>query len=292
MGSVFKLLTAAMALDSGVVKLTESFDVADPIRVGGFTINDYKPKGSVLTVPEVMIHSSNIGTVHMVERVGKELQQRYLGDFGLLEPASIELGEVGSPLVPRPWREISMMTVSYGHGLSVTPLQLVTAMSSVVNGGVLKSATLLKRPANQPVGGQRVISPETSEKVSWLMREVVTKGTGKFADAKGYLVGGKTGTADKLVNGRYSDNARIASFIGAFPMDDPRYVIFAMVDEPKGLKRTYGYATGGWVAAPVVGRVVERAAPLLGVSRRTYEVAAPPSAGLLLEASADGATAH
>ena len=292
MGSVFKLLTAAMALDSGVVKLTESFNVADPIRVGGFTINDYKPKGQVLTVPEVMIHSSNIGTVHMVERVGKELQQRYLGDFGLLEPTSIELGEVGSPLVPRPWREISMMTVAYGHGLSVTPLQLVTAMSSVVNGGMLKPATLLKRPANQPVGGQRVISPETSEKVSWLMREVVTKGTGKFANAKGYLVGGKTGTADKLVNGRYSDNARIASFIGAFPMDDPRYVIFAMVDEPKGLKRTYGYATGGWVAAPVVGRVVERAAPLLGVSRRTYEVAAPPSAGLLLEASADGATAH
>jgi cell division protein FtsI (penicillin-binding protein 3) len=124
------------------------------------------------------------------------------------------------------------------------------------------------------------------------MRQVVTQGTGKFANAKGYLVGGKTGTADKLINGRYSDNARIASFIGAFPMDDPRYVIFAMVDEPKGLKRTYGYATGGWVAAPVVGRVVERIAPLLGVSRRTYEVAAPPAAGLMLEASANGATAH
>ena len=292
MGSVFKLLTAAMALDSGVVELTESFNVAKPIRVGGFTINDYKPKGDTLTVPEVMIHSSNIGTVHMIERVGKELQQRYLGDFGLLEAASIELPEVGSPLVPRPWREINMMTVSYGHGLSVSPLQLVTAMSAVVNGGQLKTATLLKRPENQPVGGERVISPETSETVSWLMRQVVTQGTGKFANAKGYLVGGKTGTADKLINGRYSDNARIASFIGAFPMDDPRYVIFAMVDEPKGLKRTYGYATGGWVAAPVVGRVVERIAPLLGVSRRTYEVAAPPAAGLMLEASANGATAH
>ncbi len=292
MGSVFKLLTAAMALDSGVVKVSESFDVAKPIRVGGFTINDYKPKGPELTLPEVMIHSSNIGTVHMIERVGKELQQRYLGDFGLLDAASIELPEVGSPLVPRPWREINMMTVSYGHGLSVSPLQLVTAMSAVVNGGQRKTATLLKRPENQPVGGERVISPETSDTVNWLMRQVVTQGTGKFANAKGYLVGGKTGTADKLINGRYSDNARIASFIGAFPMDDPRYVIFAMVDEPKGLKRTYGYATGGWVAAPVVGRVVERMAPLLGVSRRTYEVAAPPAAGLLLEASANGATAH
>jgi cell division protein FtsI (penicillin-binding protein 3) len=292
MGSVFKLLTAAMALDTGAVELTDSFNTSKPIKIARFTINDYKPKGPELTVPEIMIHSSNIGTVHMVERVGIETQQRYLGDFGLLEPAAIELPEVGAPLVPRPWREISMMTVSYGHGLSVSPLQLVSAMSAVVNGGLRKPATLLKRPGNQPVGGERVISPETSEQVSWLMRQVVTKGTGKYADAKGYLVGGKTGTADKLRGGRYAEDARIASFIGAFPMDNPRYVIFAMVDEPKGIKRTYGYATGGWVAAPVVGRVVERAAPLLGISRRTYEVAAPAAAGLLLEASADGATSH
>jgi cell division protein FtsI (penicillin-binding protein 3) len=166
-------------------------------------------------------------------------------------------------------------------------------MATVVNGGIQKPMTLLRRPPNKPVGGERVLKAETSEKVRWLMRQVVVEGTGKFANAKGYRVGGKTGTSDKLRGGRYSDNARIASFVGAFPMDNPRYVVFAMVDEPKGLKRTYGYATGGWVAAPVVGNVVERIAPLLGVARRDLELPAPRELGPLLEAKADaGQTTH
>lgn len=293
MGSVFKVFTAAMALDSGRVAITDSFDVSKPIRIARFTINDYKPKGRALSVPEILIYSSNIGTVHMVEQVGSELQQRYLGALGLLEPISIELPEVGSPLVPLPWREINMMTVSYGHGLSVSPLQLAGAMATVVNGGIQKPMTLLRRPPNKPIGGERVLKADTSEKVRWLMRQVVVEGTGKFANAKGYMVGGKTGTSDKLRGGRYSDDARIASFVGAFPMDNPRYVVFAMVDEPKGLKRTYGYATGGWVAAPVVGNVVGRIAPLLGVARRDQEPPAPRELGPLLEAKADaGQTTH
>ena len=271
MGSVFKIFTTAMALDSHAVALDDAFDVRKPIRVSRFTIRDFKPKNRDLSVPEVFIYSSNIGTVQMAMAAGTAEQQRFLDSLGLMRPAAIELPEVGSPLMPEKWREINTMTISYGHGLAVSPVQLVRAVGAIVNGGELRPTTLLKRQPGELVVGSRVIGEETSKVMRWLMRMVVTHGTGRKSDANGYQVGGKTGTADKIAGRRYARNARIASFVGAFPMDKPRYVVFAMVDEPKGIKETYGYATGGWVAAPVVKAVVERVAPLLGVLPRPEE---------------------
>jgi len=268
MGSVFKIFTTAMALDEGVVTLEDGYDVRQPIRVSRFTISDYHPKNRWLTVPEIFMYSSNIGTVHMAMDAGTPAQQAFLKRVGLLQPASVELAEVGEPLVPSPWREINTMTISYGHGLAVSPLQLTSAVATVINGGTEARATLLKQDPQEQADQRRIIAAATSEKMRQLMRLVVVNGTGRKADAKGYVVGGKTGTADKPVDGRYARNARIASFVGAFPMDDPRYVVFAMVDEPKPTKETFGYATGGWVAAPLAGRLVERIGPLLGVAPR------------------------
>jgi cell division protein FtsI (penicillin-binding protein 3) len=287
MGSVFKIFTTAMALETGTVGLNDGYDVSKPIRVSRFTINDFKPKKRWLSVPEIFIYSSNIGTVHMAMEAGTAAQQDFLGKLGLTRTASFELPEIGRPMVPSPWRKINTMTISYGHGLAVSPLQLVSAVGAVVNGGELLPATLLRRVDGERAIGRRVMSERTSQEMRWLMRMVVRNGTGRKANAEGYLVGGKTGTADKLVGRRYSNNARVASFISAFPMDRPRYVIFAMVDEPKGNKSTYGYATGGWVAAPVVRRVVERMGPLFGIRPRVEEETAGLDQ-LLMPASAEG----
>jgi len=264
MGSVFKIFTTAMALDAGVVTLDDGYDVSEPIRVARFTITDFKPKKRWLSVPEIFMYSSNIGTVHMAMAAGTATQRQFLENIGLTRASGIELGEIGQPMTPSPWREINTMTIAYGHGMAVTPVQLTGAVAAVVNGGELVQPTLLKRAADGPTG-RRILSERTSLQMRQLMRLVVRHGTGRKADAPGLRIGGKTGTADKQVGGRYARDARIASFVGAFPMDDPRYVVFAMVDEPKGTKETFGYATGGWVAAPVVGRVAEAVAPLLGV---------------------------
>ncbi|MFQ5350684.1 MAG: penicillin-binding transpeptidase domain-containing protein, partial [Thermoanaerobaculia bacterium] len=216
-----------------------------------------------------------------------QVQQAFLASLGLTRAAALELPEVGQPMLPSPWREINTMTIAYGHGLAVSPLQLTRAVAAVVNGGLLRPTTLLKAdPAERPAG-QRVIAEETSREMCWLMRLVVQYGTGRKANAPGYLVGGKTGTADKLVGRRYVDDARMATFVGAFPMDRPRYVVVAIVDEPKGIERTHGYATGGWVAAPVVRQVVERMGPLVGI--RPHPAAEAAGADqLLIPAKAEG----
>ena len=233
MGSVFKIFTTAMALEEGVVDLDDGFDVSRPIRVARFTIRDYKPKNRWLSIPEIFIYSSNIGTVHMAMEAGTAAQRSFLAGLGLTASPQYELPEIGQPLKPSPWREINTMTISYGHGLAVSPIQLASAVAAVVNGGELKPVTLLKRPEGEPVPGRRVLSPETSRQMCWLMRLVVRHGTGRKADAPGYMVGGKTGTAEKAARPRYTPGTRvIASFVAAFPMDRPRYVIFAMVDEP------------------------------------------------------------
>ncbi len=292
MGSLFKIFTTAMVLDTRSVGLSDSFDVSEPIRVAGFSIRDFKPKKRSLSVPEIFIYSSNIGTVQMAMTAGTPRQRSFLKGLGLMRKASLELPEVGYPMVPSPWREINSMTISYGHGMAVSAIQLASAVAAIVNGGELVPATLIKRRRNEPYVVQRVVRPETSDKLRWLMRLAVQHGTGRKAEAEGYLVGGKTGTADKLVGRRYAKNARVASFVGAFPMDDPRYVVFAMIDEPKGKKNSFGYATGGWVAAPVVSRVVTRMASLLGIEPRSAEEVAvieqsmiPPSAkGFVLAA--------
>ena len=265
MGSLFKIFTTAMALDQGVVGLDDGYDTSRPIRVARFTITDFKPKNRWLSVPEIFMYSSNIGTVQMAMDAGTAAQQVFLDRLGLTSAASVELPEVGQPMIPSPWREINTMTISYGHGLAVSPVQLASAVAAVVNDGELRPATLIKTADGVRPPARQVIGEKTSRTMRQLMRLVVRNGTGRKADARGYQVGGKTGTADKLIGGRYARDARIASFVGAFPMNAPRYVVFAMLDEPQGNESTLGYATGGWVAAPVVGRIVEGIGPLLGV---------------------------
>lgn len=271
MGSTFKLFNTAIALDTGTVSLQDGYDASEPIRISRFTINDDHAKNRWLSVPEILVYSSNIGSAKMALDVGAKAQKFYLDQLGLLHQSAIELPEVGQPLYPTRWGDISTMTISYGHGVSVTPLQLADAVASLVNGGKRMSVTLLKHRGSTPPAGTRVISEQTSKYMRQLMRLVVTKGTGKNANAPGFLVGGKTGTAEKAGVGGYQHKALISSFVGAFPIDKPRFVVLAMLDEPKGNKKTFNFATGGWVAAPVVNRMVTRLASLLGMLPREGE---------------------
>lgn len=264
MGSSFKTFTVASALETGTISLADGYDASHPIKAAGFTITDYHAKNRWLSVPEIFAYSSNIGTARMAMDVGIKRQKQFFRKLGLLEPVSIEVPERGQPQYPSDWRELSMMTISYGHGISVTPLHLIQAYSGILNAGVSEPLTLLANPPRRE--GKKIVKPETSQKMRRLLRSVVQYGTGKSAEAPGYRVGGKTGTADKVSGRGYNRNSRIASFMGAFPMDDPRYVIMVMVDEPKGTKATYGYATGGWVAAPVASRVISQMGPMLGIA--------------------------
>lgn len=263
LGSVFKIFTTAMALDSGKVTLTDGYDATNPIKVSRYTIRDDHPKRRWLSVPEIFMYSSNIGAAKMALDVGVPGQQAFLARLGLLRRPTIELPEVGAPLAPEPWREINAMTVAFGHGLAVSPLQMATAVAAVTNGGVLRPATLVKREG--PAPGERVLSPRTSDAMRRLLRLVVAEGTGKKAEAEGYLVGGKTGTAEKATGRGYNRRALLSSFVAAFPMNAPRYVVYVVLDQPTGTRETHGFATAGWTAAPTAGRVVSRIAPLLGV---------------------------
>lgn len=265
MGSTFKIFTTAMALDAGTVTLRGGYDATKPIRIARFTIRDFHAKKRWLSVPEIFMYSSNIGTVKMALDVGISGHRNFLSKIGMMKSVAVELSETGAPLSPNRWREINSMTISFGHGLAVSPLHLVAGVSAMVNGGIYRTPTLVRRDSGETAGGRRVITEETSLKMRRLMRLVVENGTGRKAAAPGYLVGGKTGTAEKVSGRGYKKKALISSFVAAFPMNKPRYVILAMLDEAKGTKETFGYATGGWVAAPVVGAVVRRIAPVLGL---------------------------
>lgn len=264
-GSTFKLLNVAAALDSGAVTLRDGYDASKPIQVSHFTISDFEGKKRWLSVPEIIMYSSNIGSAKMAIDLGRDRQRGFMSRLGMLKAPTIELPEVATPQIPNPWRDINVMTVAFGHGISVTPLQLVVGISALANGGVLRPATIVKRAEDAAPPGERVISLQTSEQLRGLMRLVVEKGTAKGANIQGYYVGGKTGTSEKNVKGRYHKDMRISSFVGAFPINAPRYAVYVMVDEPKGSKATYGYATGGWVAAPVAGRVISQMAALYGM---------------------------
>ena len=266
LGSVFKIFTLAMALDSRTVGLSDSYDATKPIHVARFVIHDFHPEKRWLSVPEIFMYSSNIGAARMALDVGGVAQREYLDRLGLLGRSAIELPEVGLPLYPSRWGKINTMTIAFGHGIAVSALQIASAAAAVVNGGVLVPASLIKREAGAEVPGRRVMSPETSATMRRLLRLVVEHGTGKKAAVPGYLVGGKTGTGEKAGPGGYRRKALVSSFVGAFPMTAPRYVVLALLDEPKGNEASFGFATGGWTAAPVVGRVIARIAPILGVA--------------------------
>ncbi|MCC6598549.1 MAG: penicillin-binding protein 2 [Alphaproteobacteria bacterium] len=266
MGSVFKIFSIAAFFETHDVGMNTTFDTRDPIRIGRFTIRDYHAENRILTIPEVFMYSSNIGSALMGRAVGTENLQNFYEDLALTTPLDFEVREVARPMVPSPWREVNTLTASYGHGVATTPVQTISAVASVVNGGYLiKPRLVLAEDEGKASTDVRVVSEKTSNKMRELLRLVVTAGTGKNADVAGYRVGGKTGTAEKIINGRYDGNKKISSFVGVFPMDAPRYAVFIMIDEPKGTKRTYGYATGGWVAAPAVSRVIASMVAILGI---------------------------
>lgn len=265
MGSVFKIFTAAMALDYHTTSMTGGYDATNPIKIGRFTIHDDHAQHRYLTVPEIFKYSSNIGSAKEALAVGADRQRAFLARLGLLSTPKFQIPELGAPLYPSNWREVNTMTIGFGHGISVSPLQVATAVSAVVNGGILHRATLLKEPDGVTPPGQRVLAEETSLEMRKLLRLVVEDGTGKFAEAPGYVVGGKTGTAEEVSHGHYARKSLLSSFVGVFPVNDPRFVVMVTIDEPHGNAATHGYATGGWVSAPAVSRTIERMASLVGI---------------------------
>lgn len=268
LGSTFKPFTVAMAMDAGIVKsMGQMFACPREWNIYGQTVGDTHPFGRACSVAEIMQESSNIGTAQIADRLGKERMKDFLGRMGFLSPLEIELKERGRTLTPGArWGPFETVTMGYGHAIAVTPLHLASGYATLFNGGVYRPATIMKvGPEHKVPAGRRVYSEETSYKMRALLRLVVTHGTGRKADAPGYRVGGKTGTAEKLIGGRYSKNVVVTTFAGVFPMDEPRYVIVAMLDEPKGTAETFGFRTAGWNVAPVVSKTVGRIAPMLGV---------------------------
>lgn len=267
MGSVFKVFTVASALDAGTVNLRSSYDASSPIHVASFTIDDFHGKHRRLTVPEIFIYSSNIGAAKMAVDLGGERQRAYLTKLGLLSRATTEIGDSASPIVPQRWEKLTTMTVAFGHGLSVTPLQLASAMVPLVNGGISVPLTFLPRSREDGMSaGTRIMKRETSEAMLSLLRLNVVKGTGKRAEVEGFRVGGKTGTAEKVVGRHYSTSALLTSFLSAFPTDAPEYVVLVMLDEPQRVAASNHEATAGVNAAPTAGRIIKRIAPILGVA--------------------------
>ena len=265
LGSIFKIFTVAMALDAGTSTLASTYDAGHDIHIGRFTIGDYHGKHRVLSVPEILMYSSNIGAAKMAMAAGGQRQRDFLARIGLLKAPKIEVSEAAAPHFPAKWREVNVMTIAFGHGISVTPLSFASAAAALVNGGVLRQATLVKQAPDDVPKGQQVISPKTSEQMRKLMRLVVEHGTGTQAAAPGYVVGGKTGTAEKISGRHYAEKKLLSSFVGIFPINDPKYLILTVVDEPHPNKQSHGYATAGWTVAPATSRIVQRMAPLVGV---------------------------
>ena len=269
MGSTFKSFTLAMALDSGKATLKTTFDARAPLHVGKFDIHDFHAQNRVLTLPEVFTYSSNIGAGKAALMVGIEGHKAFLKKMGQLDRLRTELPESAEPIVPRRWGELNTITIAFGHGLSVAPLQAVMGVAALVNGGTLIPPTFLKRSeAEAQALGKRVIKPETSEMMRYLMRLNVEKGTAEKADVPGYYIGGKTGTADKVINGRYSKTKVLTDFMAVLPADQPRYLLLVMLDDPQPIPETHNFVTSGWNAVPVGAAVISRIAPLLGIKPR------------------------
>ncbi|EQB12148.1 peptidoglycan glycosyltransferase [Sphingobium quisquiliarum P25] len=266
LGSTFKPLSIAAAMDHGVVtSMAKRYDATAPLAVAGFRIKDDHALGRWINVPQILVHSSNIGTARIADEMGAAPMQQLFRNLQFDQRAPIELKERAKSLWPTNWGRITTMTVSYGHGIAVTPLHLASAYAALVNGGIWRPATLRKLHANEVPEGHRVFSAATSARMRQLLRMIVAAGTGRSADAKGFRVGGKTGSAEKPEEGRYNKSSLVTTFAAAFPMDNPRYVVLTMMDEPKGNAQTFGLRTAAWTAAPVVKRVIERTGPMLGV---------------------------
>jgi len=268
LGSTFKSIAFAAALDSGKVTLRDSFDARFGVRFGRFTITDFHGQNRVLTLPEIYKYSSNVGAIHIVEALGKDAYRAFLTSLGFDDPLVTELPERARTNVPAKFSEITAATASFGHGLSITPLHMAAAMAALVNGGNYVVPTFYPRTVEEAGKRyRRVISEETSAKLRYLMRLNALDGSGTRMNkiASGYRAGGKTGTAEKVVDGRYAANTNLNTFAAAFPMDDPRYVLLVLVDEPKAENPQSG-TTAGWNAGEVVGRIIQRTAPMMGIA--------------------------
>ena len=266
MGSVFKAFTIAMALDSGKVNLSTKLDARNPIRIGGGKIGDFHAKRRWLSVPESFIYSSNIASAKMAGLVGIENHKAFLKRLGLSTKMQLELPEIARPQSPKKWKLVNSYTIAFGHGITTTPLQTAVAAAALVNGGKLIPPTLFPRNKTEAdIVAKQVVSRQTSKAMRYLMRKNSLEGSGRKASVLGYRVGGKTGTAEKVENGRYNKNKRYNSFLATFPVDNPRYIVLVCVDEPKPLEGER-YATAAWNAGRMVGEVIKFSAPMLGVT--------------------------
>ena len=269
MGSSFKVLTVAMALDSGKATLSSMFDASHPLQYGRFAIHDYEPMHRALSVPEIFTYSSNIGAARMALAVGVNGHQAFLKKMGQLDRLRTELPESAEPIVPKHWGELNSVTIAFGHGLSVAPLQAVMGIAATLNGGFLIPPTFLKRSESEAqILAKQVLKPETSREIRYLMRLNAEKGTATKANVSGYYIGGKTGTAEKVVNGHYSKHKLLTDFMAVLPADKPTYLMMIMLDEPQPTPETHGFATAGWNAAPTAAKVIARIAPLLDIEPR------------------------
>ena len=283
MGSTFKAFTLAMALDSGKANLNSMYDDRGPLHYGKFTIHDDEPKGRFINMKEVFTFSSNIGAARIALAQGVEAHKAFLGKMGQLQRLRTELPESAAPLVPHRWGELNTVTIAFGHGVAVAPLQAVMGIDALVNGGYLIPPTFLKRTEAEAMAvAKRVIKPDTSDKMRFLLRLNAEIGTARKADVPGYYVGGKTGTAEKVINGRYAKKRVLTAFTAIFPADAPKYQLLVMLDEPQSLPETHGFITSGWNAVPTGGKVIARIAPLLGIEPR-FDL--PPAERLILAAS-------
>ena len=275
LGSTFKPITMAGAIDTGTVtSMARRFDATAPLKIGRFSIKDDHPQRRYLNIAETLIHSSNISTARIADEMGKDKLEALFRKLGFDTAPDIEI-EKSRTLWPKFWARTTTMTTAYGHGIAVTPLHLASAYASLVNGGYWRPATMLKVAPGKAARGRRVFSEATSARMRQLLRLIVTDGTGRKAEAVGYRVGGKTGTAEKPGVGGYSKHVNVSTFAAAFPMDNPRYVVIAMLDSPKGNAESFGLTTAAWTAAPVISRVIMRTGPLLGVQpdmRRDVDV--------------------
>ncbi len=280
LGSVFKIFTAALAMETGIATPDTMVDTQGPLRWGKFRIKDFRNYGPRLSLRDVVVKSSNIGSANLAIEFGAEAQQDFLRNLGFFEPLSLELKEAqhSKPLVPKNWSELSAMTISYGHGLATTPMHLAAAYAAMTNGGLLVTPTLLKG-GELPDESDRVISRETSDAMRDMLRQVVVRGTASLGDVDGYQIGGKTGTADKPdPNGGYYEGKVLATFASVFPMDDPKYVLIVSLDEPEEMSSGEPRRTAGWTAVPVAAEIVRRIAPLMGMRPEYFDDKVTPNA--------------
>ncbi len=271
LGSTFKPITAAAAIDAGTVTdMARRYDATRPLIVGSHRVRDSHSSGRWLNVPEMLMYSSNVVTAQVADELGAPRLEATFRSLDFDKRPTIELPERGLPMMPSEWSRITTMTASFGYSVQITPLHLASAYAALVNGGIFRQATILKVEEGHASPGRRVFSEATSARMRQLLRMIVASGTGKRADAPGYRIGGKTGSAERVVDGRYARNSVVATFAAAFPMDRPRYVVLVMIDRPPGNAYSLGQRTAGFTAAPVVRKVVQRIGPMVGIYPDTH----------------------